>query len=198
MPAEIRRKLVVVGDGACGKSCMLITFSKGKFPEGRVPTVYDSADVEVDGKKVKLSLWDTAGHDDYDRLQPLRYPDSHVILICFAVDSSYSLENVVEKWIAEVLHCCPGVPIIVVGCKKDLRRDPRAIEELRKAGARPTTPEEGLVVANKIGAMHYLECSARTGEGVQDVFRYAARVALLDRKSTRKGHMVIGNQKMRA
>lgn len=137
--SEIRRKLVIVGDGACGKTCLLIVFSKGTFPEVRfarfwmvklaqachiqfyVPTVFENyvADVEVDGKHVELALWDTAGmqdalivmygwlsftfflyllgQEDYDRLRPLSYPDSHVILICFAVDSPDSLENVQEK-----------------------------------------------------------------------------------------------------
>ena len=51
----------------------------------------------MDGKHVELALWDTAGQEDYDRLRPLSYPDSHVILICFAVDSPDSLDNVQEK-----------------------------------------------------------------------------------------------------
>lgn len=182
--AEIRRKLVIVGDGACGKTCLLIVFSKGTFPEVYVPTVFENyvADVEVDGKHVELALWDTAGQEDYDRLRPLSYPDSHVILICFAVDSPDSLDNVQEKWISEVMHFCAGLPIILVGCKKDLRRDPRVIEELRKTSQRPVTPEEGMAVASKIGAKHYLECSAKSGEGVREVFQYATRAALLTRK----------------
>lgn len=123
------------------------------------------ADVEVDGKHVELALWDTAGQEDYDRLRPLSYPDSHVILICFAVDSPDSLDNVQEKvscilqsqsslitsyltrqsppqWHSEVTHFCAGLPVLLVGCKKDLRRDPRTIEELRKVSQRPVTPEE--------------------------------------------------------
>ena len=55
------------------------------------------ADVEVDGKHVELALWDSAGQECYDRLGALRYPGSHVILMCFAVDSPDSLENVQEK-----------------------------------------------------------------------------------------------------
>ena len=55
------------------------------------------ADVEVDQRHVELALWDTAGQEDYDRLRPLSYPDSHIILICFAVDSPDSLDNVQEK-----------------------------------------------------------------------------------------------------
>ncbi|CCM05510.1 uncharacterized protein FIBRA_07733 [Fibroporia radiculosa] len=167
--SEIRRKLVIVGDGACGKTCLLIVFSKGTFPEVYVPTVFENyvADVEVDGKHVELALWDTAGQEDYDRLRPLSYPDSHVILICFAVDSPDSLDNVQEKWISEVMHFCAGLPIILVGLKKDLRRDPRTIEELRKTSQRPVTPEEGMAVQQKIGAKHYLECSAKTAIGTR-------------------------------
>ncbi len=73
-----------------------------------VPTVFENyvADVEVDGKHVELALWDTAGQEDYDRLRPLSYPDSHVILICFAVDSPDSLDNVQEK------VCSPRSPTL--------------------------------------------------------------------------------------
>ncbi|GJC82613.1 GTP-binding protein rhoA [Colletotrichum liriopes] len=179
--AEIRRKLVIVGDGACGKTCLLIVFSKGTFPEVYVPTVFENyvADVEVDGKHVELALWDTAGQEDYDRLRPLSYPDSHVILICFA-------------WISEVLHFCQGLPIILVGCKKDLRYDSKTIEELRKTSQKPVSPEEcsqGEEVRKKIGAYKYLECSAKTNEGVREVFEHATRAALLSRsRSSGKKH----------
>jgi GTPase SAR1 family protein len=96
-----------------------------------------------------------------------------------------------------VKHFCQGLPIILVGCKKDMRRDPRTIEELRKTRQQPVTPEEaglcsffeavscssgvlqGMAVAQKIGAHHYLECSAKSGEGVREVFQYATRAALL-------------------
>jgi small GTP-binding protein len=57
----------------------------------------DVAHVEVDGKHVELALWDIAGQEEYDRLRPLSYPDSHVVLICFAIDSPDSLDNVQEK-----------------------------------------------------------------------------------------------------
>lgn len=59
--ATIRKKLVIVGDGACGKTCLLIVFSKDQFPEVYVPTVFENyvADIEVDGKQIELALWDT-------------------------------------------------------------------------------------------------------------------------------------------
>ncbi|KAI9620378.1 hypothetical protein KEM48_008201 [Puccinia striiformis f. sp. tritici PST-130] len=177
-------KLVIVGDGACGKTCLLIVFSKGTFPEVYVPTVFENyvADVEVDGKRVELALWDTAGQEDYDRLRPLSYPDSNVILICFAIDSPDSLDNVQEKWISEVLHFCQGLPIVLVGCKMDLRTDPKTIEELRRTSQKPVTAEEGMAVAQKIGSQRYLECSAKLGQGVREVFEHATRYALLAKK----------------
>ncbi|KAH7973931.1 hypothetical protein HPB49_007085 [Dermacentor silvarum] len=178
--AAIRKKLVIVGDGACGKTCLLIVFSKDQFPEVYVPTVFENyvADIEVDGKQVELALWDTAGQEDYDRLRPLSYPDTDVILMCFSIDSPDSLENIPEKWTPEVRHFCPNVPIILVGNKKDLRNDPHTLRELAKMKQKPVAPEEGRTMAEKINAYGYLECSAKTKDGVREVFETATRAAL--------------------
>lgn len=46
------------------------------------------------------------------------------------------------QWISEVLHFCQGLPIILVGCKKDLRYDQKTIEELHKTSQKPVTPEQ--------------------------------------------------------
>lgn len=63
------------------------------------PSIFETyvADVEVDGKHVELALWDHTGLEDYDRLRALSYPDTHVMLVCFAIDSPDSLDNVREK-----------------------------------------------------------------------------------------------------
>ena len=84
---------------ACSMRWKLFTKAMTNDDQVYVPTVFENyvADVEVDGKHVELALWDTAGQEDYDRLRPLSYPDSHVILICFAIDSPDSLDNVQEK-----------------------------------------------------------------------------------------------------
>ncbi|ROL49216.1 Rho-related GTP-binding protein RhoA-D [Anabarilius grahami] len=152
--AAIRKKLVIVGDGACGKTCLLIVFSKDQFPEVYVPTVFENyiADIEVDGKQVELALWDTAGQEDYDRLRPLSYPDTDVILMCFSIDSPDSLENIPEKWTPE----------------------------------EPVKPEEGRDMANRISAFGYLECSAKTKDGVREVFEMATRAALQVRKRKKR------------
>ncbi|CAB1336343.1 unnamed protein product [Coregonus sp. 'balchen'] len=200
--AAIRKKLVIVGDGACGKTCLLIVFSKDQFPEVYVPTVFENyvADIEVDSKQVELALWDTAGQEDYDRLRPLSYPDTDVILMCFSIDSPDSLgktlvtimfiyvlhENIPEKWTPEVKHFCPNVPIILVGNKKDLRNDEHTRRELAKMKQEPVKPEEGRDMANRINAFGYLECSAKTKDGVREVFEMATRAALQAKKRGKK------------
>ncbi|CAF0734429.1 unnamed protein product [Adineta ricciae] len=186
--AAIRKKLVIVGDGACGKTCLLIVFSKDQFPEVYVPTVFENyvSDIEIDGKQIELALWDTAGQEDYDRLRPLSYPDTDVILMCFAIDSPDSLENIPEKWTPECKHFCPNVPIVLVGNKKDLRNDEATKRELMKMKQEPVRSDAGRTMADKIGAVGYLECSAKTKEGVREVFEFAARAALA-RKKKRKG-----------
>lgn len=84
-----------------------------------------------------------------------------------------------RQWIEEAQERCPGVPILLVGLKKDLRSDPAAQEEVRKRSQRFTTTKEGHDAASEIGARRYLECSSLTGEGVDDVFEAATRAALL-------------------
>jgi Ras family protein A len=83
------------------------------------------------------------------------------------------------QWISEVLHFCQGLPIILVACKKDLRDDPKTIQDLSRMNQRPVSRAEGLAVAQKIGAQGYVECSAKTGEGVREVFQTATKYALM-------------------
>ena len=161
-----------------------------------------------------MALWDTAGQEDYERLRPLAYSKAHVILIGYSVDTPDSLENVTNKvspsngiyhsiampltywkisqWIEEANERCPGVPIILVGLKKDTRDDPVVQEEMRKKSLRFLTSKDGSDVAHEIGARKYLECSSLTGEGVDDVFEAATRAALLTfEKGERGGCCVI-------
>ena len=180
MLGTVRKKLVIVGDGACGKTCLLIVFSKDQYPEVYVPTVFENyvAEIEINGKLIELALWDTAGQEDYDRLRPLSYPDTDVILICFTIESIDSLDNVEDRWYPEVKHFCSNVPIILVGMKIDLRNDENFRKELMNIGKEPVKPEQGRAVADNIHAKAYLECSAKTKEGVRLVFETATKASL--------------------
>lgn len=136
------------------------------------------ADIYLKGKHVELALWDTAGQEDYDRLRPLSYPDSHVILICYAIDSLDSLDNITEKWAAEVRHFCNDLPVLLIGCKKDLRDNALARQDCAALGQTLVTPEQGRKVAEDIKSHAHIECSARTKENVAEVFEQATYAAL--------------------
>ncbi|GAA6063631.1 hypothetical protein JCM10212_000132 [Sporobolomyces blumeae] len=176
----LSRKIVVVGDGAAGKTSLLNVFVSGHFPTAYEPTVFENHTIEmvVDDTAIDMSLWDTAGQEDFDRLRSLSYSDTHVILLCYAVDQPSSLENVESKWIDEILEHCPGVKICLVALKCDLREDPLARERLGKYGEEMVEYELGLTVAKRIRASRYLECSAKHDRGVREAFEEAARVAI--------------------
>jgi Ras-related C3 botulinum toxin substrate 1 len=166
-------KCVVVGDGAVGKTCLLISYTQNDFPKDYVPTVFDNynATVMVDGQQINLGLWDTAGQEDYDRLRPLSYPQTNVFLVCFSVISRDSYANVQEKWIPEISHHAPGVPKLLIGTKSDLRNDNQFKSDL-------LTPEEGTKLAKEIGAVKYIECSALTQDNLKVVFEDAIKAAV--------------------
>lgn len=134
------------------------------------------------------------GQEEYERLRPLSYSKSHVVLIAFAIDTPDSLENVTVKvwlryssyrhltiiriqWNEEVRSICgPSVPVILVGLKSDLRPAPDS-PDIDQYVSR----EKGEEVAQQIDARAYKECSALLIQGVDDVFEAATRASLLVR-----------------
>lgn len=177
----IERKLIAVGDGGCGKTSLLTVYTTAEFPRTYVPTVFETyvQDLTHHGRPVSLSLWDTAGQEEYDRLRPLSYPESNIILVCFAIDCPPSLENIVDKWYPEVRHFCPTTPLLLVGLKSDLRRNRNAQELLKAQGLTPVTFQQASEVAERMSAQ-YIECSSKENQGVKEVFELAIDMAMND------------------
>lgn len=170
-------------------------FTRGYFPQVYEPTVFENYvhDIFIDGQSVQLSLWDTAGQEEFDRLRALSYSDTHCIMLCFSIDSVDSLENVQLKWVGEIADHCEGVKLVLVALKCDLRKleedeEPQVREDesfnpytqtgLYSAQKRLVSYDEGLAVAKHVGALRYLECSAKKNRGVNEAFSEAARCAL--------------------
>lgn len=189
-PRALRRKLVIVGDGAAGKTSLLNVFAVGHFPETYEPTVFDNyvTEIELDAKPIQLALWDTAGQEEYERLRPLSYSKAHVILIAFSVDTPDSLDNVIQKWIEEIRSICgKAIPVILVACKTDLRD--KAMQNGTFSAERYIDKATGQKVAQSIGAKGYFETSALLNSGVDAVFEAATRAAVLVRD---QGHGGVG------
>ena len=181
-------KLVVVGDGAVGKTCLLISYAKNEFPHDYVPTVFDNYVVNVNAgdQTIELGLWDTAGQEEYDRLRPLSYANANVFLICFSVVNPVSYENVTAKWYPELMHFCPDVPHLLIGTKLDCRNDSTIIEKLRASNQQPITTAKGEELARKIKALKYIECSAKTGDNLKHVFDEAVKAVLFKPNKKKK------------
>ncbi|CAN1229667.1 Rac-like GTP-binding protein 7 [Linum grandiflorum] len=192
-------KCVTVGDGAVGKTCMLISYTSNTFPTDYVPTVFDnfSANVVVDGSTVNLGLWDTAGQEDYNRLRPLSYRGADVFLLAFSLISRASYENIHKKWIPELRHYAPNVPIVLVGTKLgkqssfrfrlkcvDLRDDKQYF--IDHPGATTITTAQGEELRKMVGAVAYIECSSKTQQNVKMVFDGAIKIALRPPKPKKK------------
>ncbi|KAL5113106.1 hypothetical protein TcWFU_010395 [Taenia crassiceps] len=149
-------KCVLVGDGAVGKTCLLIKKKTGNFPQSYIPTT-----------TYQLTLLDTAGQEDYVVLRRKIYPDTSVFMLCFSVGLRSSFQNVVDKWAKDIEYVCPKTPILLVGCKVDVRST---------AGVNAIQYFEGKKLAKEIGAVQYMECSALTYDGVDDVFNEAVLI----------------------
>ncbi|XP_018431091.1 PREDICTED: rho-related GTP-binding protein RhoG-like isoform X2 [Nanorana parkeri] len=153
-------KCVVVGDGAVGKTCLLICYTTNAFPKEYIPTVFDNYS------------------EEYDRLRTLSYPQTNVFIICFSIASPPSYENIKHKWYPEVGHHCPNVPILLVGTKKDLRNNPDLIKKLKEQNQLPITYQQGVSLSKQIHAVKYMECSALNQDGIKEVFAESVRAVL--------------------
>eukprot|EP00095_Tigriopus_kingsejongensis_P009866 maker-scaffold757_size101632-snap-gene-0.20 protein:Tk09866 transcript:maker-scaffold757_size101632-snap-gene-0.20-mRNA-1 annotation:"hypothetical protein DAPPUDRAFT_225906" len=204
-------KCVLVGDNAVGKTRLIcarswkqkVTLSQLLNPH--VPTVWaidqyrvykevlENSKVTMDGFNVSLRLWDTFGDHHKDRR--FAYGRSDVVLMCFDVGRQSSLENCRDMWHQQIKKFCPNTPIILVGCKNDVRfmlNDEQYINYCRERSPLVrqvrekdlVMPDQGRMVAKELGVPYY-ETSVLTFFGVNEVFENAIRAALSTRRQQR-------------
>ncbi|CAI4034809.1 hypothetical protein SMKI_11G2600 [Saccharomyces mikatae IFO 1815] len=168
-------KIVVVGDGAVGKTCLLISYVQGTFPTDYIPTIFENYVTNIEGPSgqvIELALWDTAGQEEYSRLRPLSYTNADVLMICYSIGSKTSLKNVEDLWFPEVKHFCPSTPIMLVGLKSDLYEADNLSDLV--------DPELAESLAKRLGAFAHIQCSARLKYNVSEVFETAIHTLLSD------------------
>jgi small GTP-binding protein len=155
-------KLVVVGDGAVGKTCLLVVYAKGSFPTEYVPTVFENykCKVTVSSVEYNIQLWDTTGQEELEAVRTLSYPNTNVFILCYSVADRTSYDNVKNKWVVEIKQHVKDAAFLLVGTKSDLRATADS----------PLTAEDGRALQAQIGALDFLECSTMKCDGIKDVF----------------------------
>ena len=120
-------KLVVIGDCFEGDQtliknyktafCTTLVENKPLSPNQYIQGIIDnySVTVMVDGEPYTVGIFDTAGQEDYDRLRPLSYPGTDIIIITFILEQESTFENVITKWLPEAKKFVPEAALFLVG-----------------------------------------------------------------------------------
>jgi small GTP-binding protein len=160
----IRYKVAIAGAGGVGKTTLLRRYATGKFQESRLMTIgvdFQTIQVELKGQTIKLTVWDLAGQERFTPVRDGFYRGARAVALAFDVADRQSFEDL-PHWLHEAQRVLPDAYLVVNGNKTDL---PRVV-----------TSAEGKAYAAAINAA-YVETSAKTGEGVQQFFRYLAAAA---------------------
>ncbi|MFX1519942.1 MAG: GTP-binding protein [Promethearchaeota archaeon] len=158
-------KVIVVGDGAVGKTSLTRKFTTGQFRESYKMTIGVDFSIKIlkiksKGKSkestVKLQIWDTGGQERFSYVRPLYYRGALGALVCYDLTNRKSFLNL-PKWFGDVSKHCGNIPTILIATKTDL-------EELRVVGS-----DEGLSLAEQKG-IPFFETSAKDGANVENTF----------------------------
>ena len=164
---DLSFKMIVIGDAGVGKSCLTAKATKRVFDDTYSPTVgfeFLTFNVKIDGKIIKLQIWDTCGQEIYRSLISSFYRNASLAMMVYAIDSKESFTHI-ETWLKEVkLQSNPDIKIFLIGNKADLD-DQRQVQANE---AKAFTEESGI---------HFFhEASAKTGQNTQEVFIEAAKL----------------------
>jgi small GTP-binding protein len=162
-------RVIVVGDDGVGKTAFVLSArGKSKTEHGKVLAAEKPVQVSAGRKETTVTLWDTVGSAEHERLRPLAYPTADAFVICFNVVNPASFENVRKVWHPEVRFTCPDAKILLMGLKTDLRTDDHAQKALQAKGAKPVTQREALQLVKEIAAHSYCECSSEDVDTVNE------------------------------
>ena len=114
-------KMVLVGDTSVGKSALIKNYLENSFSEEYIPTVLDvyQGTKNVKKRQIDIEIHDTSGDEQLNVNRAVQYNKSDVFLVCVAINSKTSLENV-NKWVNEIRQVCPNTPILLILTKIDL------------------------------------------------------------------------------
>jgi len=178
MSKHLQFKLVLLGESAVGKSSLVLRFVKDQFDDYRESTIgaaFLTQTVTLDDQTtVKFEIWDTAGQERYKSLAPMYYRNANCAVVVYDITQSASLEKA-RSWVRELQRQAdPSIVIALCGNKTDLEnRRQVSQEEAKKYAA-----EEGLM---------WGETSAKSGEGVSDIFTAIANKLPLSAPQPRPG-----------
>ncbi|CAD7086725.1 unnamed protein product [Hermetia illucens] len=175
-------KVVLVGPAKCGKTALIQRFVNDTFSDNYIPTGFEkySTKSKIGDYTIEYSIWDTSGSGSYDTVRPLAYQDAQAFILCFNVGEPESLEHAIHKWLPEVrAHCNVSTPIILCGCKADIRLMEAPDTNLYMNQGQ-ITREQAYMACQHIGATGYVETSSFYPGmvAVVEVFHKAAEAAL--------------------
>jgi Ras-related protein Rab-18 len=163
---DVKYKVILIGDTAVGKTSLIYRYCKDAFSEDRSPTVgvqFQPRVLNLEEKKVKLALWDTAGQEKFRTLTKSYYRNSHGAILVYDIANPETLEHLNSAWFRELKEAIDVEDVIlaVVGNKLDLRDTPDHPNCVSR--------REGEDLAKRHQAM-FMEASAKTAEQVEQVF----------------------------
>jgi small GTP-binding protein len=154
-------KIIVVGDGAVGKTSLIKKYTKGSFQKEYIKTLgaqFSKYDEEIEGNNCKLFFWDIAGQDSFSFMRPTFYKGSKAAIIVYSHTDPESFDHILE-WHEDVKSYCGDIPIVLFGNKLDLISE----EQINK--------EEAEKLVDKRNFLDYYNTSAKTGTGVYKGFQ---------------------------
>uniref|UniRef100_A0A3B5BD60 Ras homolog family member V n=1 Tax=Stegastes partitus TaxID=144197 RepID=A0A3B5BD60_9TELE len=182
------RSCMLVGDGAVGKTSMIISYVFNGYNTDYRQTAFDvfTGLVHVNGIPTRIKLIDTAGQEEFGHLRSLCYAHVDVFILCFSLVNPVSFHNITSKWIPQIRAGNPTSPIVLVGTQSDLRHNADVLIRLAQRSATPVRLRQARRLAHRIRAHDYVECSALTQHNLKDVFDCAVFAAIQHKHSGAK------------